>query len=157
MKIVYKIVTALSVILSFTGGAFADNSDYSGTVVSMQIDNPYMEVNGQATEIDPGNGTSPAIINSRTLVPVRAIIEEFGGSVSWDEQTRSVSLGMNGDIVLLTIDSTTAYYNNIQKTLDTAPVINGGRTMLPIRFVAENLGFTVTWNESTSEIIITEE
>jgi len=146
MKRIYKIVTALSVILSFTGGAFADNSDYSGTVVSMQIDNPIMEVNGESAEIDPGNGTSPVIVNSRTLVPIRAIIEEFGGSVNWDEKSRSVSLGMNGDIVLLTIDSTTAYYNNVQKTLDTAPVIIGGRTMLPIRFVAESFDLTVGWD-----------
>lgn len=63
-------------------------------IVSFEIDNPVMCVNGIETEIDEGRGTSPVILNGRTLVPVRAIVEAFGGSVKWDESTRTVSLFM---------------------------------------------------------------
>ena len=48
-------------------------------ILTMQIDNPQMTVNGTEKEIDPGRGTVPVVQNDRTLVPIRAIIEAMGG------------------------------------------------------------------------------
>lgn len=48
-----------------------------------------MTVNGVTREIDPGRGTSPVIVNGRTLLPIRAIIEALGGSVAWDQAAKA--------------------------------------------------------------------
>ena len=61
----------------------------------MKIDSPMMNVNGVEMEIDPGRGTAPLIVNSRTMVPVRAIMEAMGGTVVWDASTDRKSTRLN--------------------------------------------------------------
>jgi len=114
--------------------------------INLQIDNPVMTVSGKNAEIDPGLGTTPVIVNDRTLVPIRAIIETFGGVVSWNAETRTAALQIEDDVIFLTIDSETAYLNDTAHSLDVAPAIINNRTMLPIRFVSENFGFGVSWD-----------
>ena len=125
------------------------------TIITLQIDNPDMTVNGQPNEIDPGRGTTPVIVSDRTLVPVRAIIEAVGGTVEWNQDTQTATLAYNGDVIRLTIDSATAYLNDVANELDVTPAIINDRTMLPIRFIAESFKFTVGWNGSTQTITIT--
>ncbi len=125
------------------------------TEIVLRIGDPMMTVNGTEKEIDPGLGTAPVIINDRTLLPVRAIVEELGGTVGWDGDAREVTLGYNGSEIVLTIDSTAADLNGTVETLDTAPTIINDRTMLPIRFIAEGLGLNVEWNGDAQEVTIT--
>lgn len=96
----------------------------------MRIGDPVMTVNGADAEIDPGRGTAPVIRDDRTLIPVRAVVEAMGGTAEWDAGTESVVLGYEGNTVTLTIGSTTAYYNDEARQLDTAPVIVNDRTLL---------------------------
>lgn len=123
-------------------------------VVSLQIDNPTMQINGKETEIDTGRGTAPVITNGRTLVPIRAIIEAFGGTVSWNDSARMVTLTLDDDVINLTIDSKTAYLNNQKATLDVAPQIINGRTMLPIRFIAEGFNLGVAWEADARRVSV---
>ncbi len=123
-------------------------------VVSLQIDNPMMEINGADAEIDPGRGTKPMIVNGRTLVPIRAIIEAFGGTVGWEESSQSVLLNLEGNTIQLGIGGTTAYLNNKAQTLDVAPAIYNERTMLPIRFVAEGFNLGVAWDDATRTVYV---
>lgn len=123
--------------------------------LSMQIGNPIMTVNGTEMEIDPGRGTVPVVQNGRTLVPIRSIIEAMGGSVAWDEETQTVFLAYNGDIITLAIGNTTAYLNETANSLDTPPVQINNRTMLPIRFIAESYQFGVEWDADNAVIAIT--
>jgi hypothetical protein len=46
------------------------------------------------------------------------------------------------------------YVNGTQLSPDVPPQIINGRTMVPIRFVAEALGTQVTWNETTNSVLI---
>lgn len=129
-------------------------SDAADVVVSLQIDDPVMEVNGVDTEIDVGRGTKPIIIDGRTLVPIRAIIEAFDGVVGWDGMTQTVELTMEDDVITLVIDSKTAYLNNKAHTLDVAPTVINERTMLPIRFIAEGFNLGVAWEGDTQTVTI---
>ena len=125
-------------------------------VLTLQIGNPQMTVNGEAREIDPGRGTVPVLVNdARTLLPVRAVIEAVGGTVEWDENTDTTTLTYRSDVINLTIDSTTAYLNGVAQTLDVAPTTINDRTMLPIRFIAESFKFTVGWDDDTQTVTIT--
>lgn len=124
--------------------------------VTMRIGDPHMTINGTESEIDPGLGTVPVVINDRTLLPVRTLIEAAGGMVAWDSQLQQVTITLHGDTIVLIIGSNTAYWNNVPRTLDTAPTIMNGRTMLPIRFIAESFGFYVDWDDSQQFITITD-
>ncbi len=147
----FILITILCIFMSVFC-AFADSE--GDVVVSLQIDNPFMMVNGIETEIDAGRGTSPLVTNGRTLVPIRAIIEAFGGSVGWDEGTKSVLLTMDNDTIKLVINSNVAYLNNRSETLDAAPAVINGRTMLPIRFIAEGFNLGVAWNGETQTVTL---
>lgn len=136
----------------FPSAAFADN--LPDVVVSLKIDNPIMAVNGVDFEIDSGRGTAPKVINGRTLVPIRAIIEAFGGDVVWDEGSKAVLLTMEEDTIKLVIGSNIAYLNNDEEALDTAPAVINGRTMLPIRFIAEGFNLGVAWDSDTKTVSI---
>lgn len=122
--------------------------------ILLQIDTPTMMVNNAERDIDPGRETAPVIQNGRTLVPIRAIMESFGGTVGWDNDTRTVTLDYRNDTIKLTIDSTLAYINDNPEILDVPPQIIDGRTMLPIRFVAEGFDFDVLWIADYSCIAI---
>ena len=63
-------------------------------VLTLQIGNPMMTVNGTQQEIDPGAGTAPIAQNGRTFLPIRAIIEALGGTVDWDQDTQTVTITM---------------------------------------------------------------
>ena len=94
MKKTYRLIISLFMICCIIApiSVFATDTPTLDVVVSLQIDNPLMEVNGSQTEIDAGRGTTPIVNNGRTLVPIRAIIEAFGGTVSWNNVTRMVTL-----------------------------------------------------------------
>jgi len=124
-------------------------------VISMRIGDQYMMVNGVRQEIDPGRGTVPIIINSRTLLPIRAIVEAMGGTISWDEETRTITLAANGHSVTMWMDRTNIVVDGISMTMDVAPVSINDRTMVPVRFAAENLGCEVAWIADNNEVIIT--
>ena len=123
--------------------------------VILQIDNPVMQIGQEKAEIDPGRGTVPLIQNGRTLVPIRAIIEAFGGTVGWEAQTQTVILAYDNHQIRLVIQSDIAYINDTAHTLEVVPQIIDGRTMLPIRFVAEGFHLDVAWFPECACIAIT--
>ncbi len=151
-KLLMVVIGAICILFICTSVVFADSE--ADVIVSLQIDNPIMDINGVETEIDIGRGTKPIVTNGRTLVPIRAIIEAFGGVVGWEESTQSVLLTMEDDTIKLVINSNIAYFNNNAETLDVEPAVINGRTMLPIRFVAEAFNLGVAWDSSTQTVSI---
>ena len=144
----------LLISFSLLQGILVFSAQEKDVVVSLQINNPIMKVNGINTEIDKGEGTKPVIINGRTLVPVRAIIEAFDGEVRWNGATRTVTLNMENDTIELEIGDSVAYFNDKAYTLDAPPCIINERTMLPIRFIAENFNIAVAWNNDTKTVFL---
>ncbi len=143
--------------------AFGEGADKT---IVLRIGDPMMTVDGEQKEIDPDRGAAPVIINGRTLVPIRAIIEELGGEVSWSEAAQMVSLKIDELELLLTIGDTRATLRELTwgtignvweiKTteLDASPVIIDGRTMIPARFVMESFGYAVVWDGESQTITI---
>lgn len=123
-------------------------------IVILQIDNPYMNSNGDEKEIDPGKGTAPIILNGRTMVPIRAVIEAMGGSVAWDASERKLSIILKSTKMELFIDRKTANINGAAKEIEVAPQIINGRTMVPLRLVTENLGAKVAWDSTARTITL---
>lgn len=101
----------------------------------------------------------PIVLNDRTYVPVRRVLEQMGSRVSWDGEKRTVTVTSpdNIKVVVLTIDSpeisvytfTSVLHADLETVLsDVSPIILNDRTMLPIRIIAENLGAKVSWDEN---------
>ena len=109
-------------------------------IVVMSIGSNEIVVNADTVAID----AAPIVENNRTFVPFRALAEAFGATVAYDEATQAVTAELNGTTVVMTIGSATYTVNGVEKTADVAPFINGSRTMVPVRFVAEAFGITVT-------------
>lgn len=129
---------------------------YSEKSIKLQIDNSIMTVDGKRTMIDSqSHDTVPVIVNDRTLMPVRAVVEAIGGEVSWNGEARETTLKYSGKEIKLTIDSITAYADGAENTLDVAPQIINDRTMLPLRFIAENFGLNVDWDGAGRIVTVT--
>lgn len=99
----------------------------------------------------------PQMINSRTMVPLRAIFEALGAEVFWDGDTRTVTATKDEVIVVATIGNTTMYVDDEVKTMDIAPMIIENRTLVPVRFVAEAFGCEVEWDGDNRIVNITSE
>lgn len=147
-----KIIFTMLLILSLGMLCSACFADENADSITLQIGNPIMTADNEETEIDEGRDTVPVIVEGRTLLPIRAVIETMGGTVDWDNEQQTTVLLYGDNKVELQINSNIAYLNGEEKELDAVPVIINGRTMLPIRFIAESFGFNVDWN-STEQII----
>jgi hypothetical protein len=115
-------------------------------VIVLQINNPRMRVDERVVEIDPGRSTYPIIIKGSTLCPIRAIIEALGGDIAWNGSEQKATLTLKNLKLELWINKKTAKVNGKIKNLSVAPQIINGRTMLPVRFVSEELGCKVDWD-----------
>lgn len=114
----------------------------AGTSVVMTIDSKSILVNNEMDTLD----VAPYVKDSRTYVPLRALAQSFGAEVNWDEKTGEITVDGNGTKVVLEVGKTTYTVNDNEKTMDVAPELDSaaGRTLVPVRFVAEALGYTVT-------------
>ena len=121
------------------------------TEIKLVIDKAEITTNGVAKALD----VPAQIVDSRTLVPLRAIFEALGATVEWDGETRTVTSEMDGTNIKLTIDDKNLYVNGEAKVLDVPAMIIEGRTMVPARAVAEAYGATVAWDGETRTVTIT--
>ena len=151
-KVIFRMFLAFLLVFCIDKHTIA--ATRKDVVVRLQIDNPIMQVNGILSEIDGGNNTAPIVRGGRTLVPTRAIIEAFGGTVDWDNATKTVTLTLEEDFIKLTIDNPVACFNNNVTILDVSPTVINGRTMLPIRFIAESFNLGVGWQNDTRTVYI---
>lgn len=113
-------------------------------VIKLQIGSRIVNVDNEAVIYD----AAPVIRNDRTLVPIRIVTETLGGKVDWNGVTKEVTLNIDGKEIKMTIGKTLEKYG-------VAPVIIDGRTFVPVRFVADELGATVAWDDATKTVTIT--
>jgi len=97
---------------------------------------------------------APVIRAGRVLVPFRALFEAFGATVGWQEATETVTGQLGTTSIALRLNREEAVVNGRTVRLDVAPFVMAGRTLVPLRFVAENLGADVTWDESTYTVTV---
>ncbi len=96
----------------------------------------------------------PQLTDDRTMVPMRAIFEALGATVDWDEDTQTVLATKNTTTISMTIGEPTMIVNYTKKTLDTAPCVISGRTLIPVRAISEELGTTVQWSQKNNMVVI---
>jgi len=100
---------------------------------------------------------APMISNDRTFVPVRFLGNALGvddNNIVWDNSSRTAILKGKNELKL-TIGRKAITVNSQEKAIDVAPmIVDPGRTMLPARYVAEGLGFTVDWDDQNRLVVV---
>jgi len=97
---------------------------------------------------------APFLENNRTWVPLRFISESLGAQVTWNQEQRQAKIQQNGIELTLQIGSLTLWVNGNPGEMDVAPFLRSDRTWVPLRFVAENLNATVSWQQYNQRVII---
>ena len=118
----------------------------------LQVDRSIMWALGQIVEVDPGRETSPQLINNQTMLPIRSVIERFGGTVNYNEVNQSTILSLNGHTLEITVNSSNALHNGTSVQI-TAPQVRNERTLVHIR-VLEYLGLNLKWDPNDESITL---
>lgn len=96
----------------------------------------------------------PINVNGQTLVPIRGVFEALNASIDWLPTDKVAVIQDTGRTLRLTIGDDRANVNGAMVPLSVPAMIYRGRTMVPLRFVAETLGSTVSWDPETQTITI---
>jgi hypothetical protein len=99
--------------------------------------------------------SAPVLVNGVTLVPLRFVGEALGANIGWNGDTRTVTLTTSAKTVILSINSKDAVVGKEPVTMEQPAIIMNDTTMVPLRFVAEQLGQTVTYNNQLQTITLT--
>ena len=97
---------------------------------------------------------TPIIYEGRTLVGARSVFEAAGASVSYDEITRNVNISYGKKNITICPWFSAAIINGEAVSVEVPPIIVDGRTMIPLRFIGESLGFNITYTEETKTVSI---
>lgn len=143
-----------------------DNTFNRNEKVSVTLKNPLLE-NMVVMKLNEAGGfiknkyismdQAAAVINGRTMVPVRFLSEAFGCKVDWNDKTNeaTIAMGVYDKItVKMTIGSNTISVNDENRQIDSPPVIVNGRMLLPARALAEALNKNIMWDDEQKLIII---
>ncbi len=131
--------------------ALQDTAKFFGEI-RLQIGSVILTADGAEREMD----VAPEITNSRTMLPIRFVMEAAGCQVGWDKAARTVILtGIYGEDVRVSVDSNIMTVDGREVEIDTAPYIKDGRTYVPVRAVTEAMNFEVSWDGAEKTITIT--
>ena len=119
--------------------------------ISFNVGSSIVNINGEDVEVE-----KPYIVGvGVTLVPIRVISESFGAEVNWDGETKTVTVVDGDTTIVVTVGSKTATVNGEEKELEEAPELTeNGFTMIPLRFISENLGAEVGYVHETQAITV---
>ena len=98
----------------------------------------------------------PLVIDGHTLIPIRAVSEALGAEVEWLHEEYTASIVKDGIEIEIPVNENTAYVNDEEVELDCSAQILNGRTMVPLRFIAEELNADVQWEQESRTVLITD-
>jgi N-acetylmuramoyl-L-alanine amidase len=120
--------------------------------VAFATESVTITVDGQAVDFD----VQPYIDSqSRTIVPIRFIGEQLDYVFHWDGEAKEVTVNGNGASIKIWIGQKEALVNDKKVAMDTVAVLNEGRAMVPLRFIVENMGADISYDQQTKIVNVT--
>lgn len=152
MKKIISFAAATICSLLVTVNAFAEPIllSYDGKVVEYKGDILSLRINGETVN----SAVKPVVMNDRTLVPARAVFEKMGANVDWLADQQKVLVSLNSFKVELKLNDNTALVNGNPVAMDVPAKLINDSTMIPARFVAEQLNMKVGWKEQEKTVSI---
>ena len=111
---------------------------------------PYVVLNNKILGFD----VPPIIEDGSTLVPMRFLFEQMGADVEWDSETQTATAMLDNKAVTFSIDNVNARINNKSAKMDVPARLVNGKTMVPLRFLSENMGYDVDWDADSRTAIV---
>lgn len=154
-KVFFIILVICLISIYFTGVAGAAESPGAGAELRFIIGQTTYQINGEIRNMD----AAPVIREGRTLLPIRFVAEPLGAAVAWDNMEQKVTITLGDKVIQLWIGKAEALVNGSSVPIDPGnlevrPLILQNRTMLPLRFVSENMGAKVEWREPDRSISV---
>lgn len=150
-KFLFCLITVVTLI-SFCLPASADDGKVE---ISFCVGDDTLIINGNPVKVE-----KPYVVEDKgvTLVPVRVITEAFDAKVDWVDETQTVILTYPDVNIIIQIGNPIAEVNGRAEELLTPPELTeSGYTMVPLRFISENFGADVFWDEATERITVVKE
>jgi len=140
-------------ILFFPSRAVCATLVYDGAPHEYDGPDITLVVNGSEVTNLP---VSPIILNDRVYVPAKEMFESLGATVSWDADNYTVYIGYGEKLIAFQIESLFLNINGVISDIPVPAKIINDKTMIPLRFASESLGFTVDWNPDSKTVNISE-
>lgn len=118
--------------------------------VRLTLDSKTLWINDTPLEMD----IAPSVINNRTIVPISFIVNALQGMVDWDQALHTAYVAHGDTLVEIIIDKPELYVNGEIVAIDTPATLIDGRTMVPLRAVADGLGLEVHYDDANRSITI---
>ena len=156
-KTTQKLLISTMALSLLTGGAvFADEAaiDANPVIVKPQTEADVQtqpELNGAVAD-----GVSAETLNGVSMIPLRAVAEEFGYTVTWKEDDQSITLTKGAVYIRIAIgEDAYALSRRAAQPLGSAPVLKDDCTSyVPLNFVTEILGGYYSENEDGTYKIV---
>lgn len=133
MKFLFVLILSLCIVPSTTNAAKTPEKDIP---ISLQVNGSYIKTDAK-----------PYIVHDTTYVPIRFVSEALGAEdVSWDARTATATIRDNGTVIQLKENQNYAKVNGHKVPMRGSVQLTGGRTFVPVRFIAENLNAAVDWD-----------
>jgi trimeric autotransporter adhesin len=136
--------------ISFTMPSLSSDAGLPVATASMTLGQKTMTVNGTKLPMD----VTPLIKDGTTYVPVRYVMDAFGGTAGWDAATKRIMVLRGSKVLELTLGNKEFLLNGKRQSAEVAPLVLSGRTLVPLRLVSEQLGLTVKWAQETKTVTI---
>lgn len=150
MKKILSLALVIALVVGLFAGVRPASAETNDFFMVLQVGFKQYALNG----LPRTSEVAPEIVNGRTFVPVRLIAETYGATVGWNPTSRTVTIKLGDVQIILTIGSRRAIIGSETKTLEAAPYIKAGRTMVPVRLVSEEFGLSVYYDSQARSISI---
>lgn len=118
----------------------------------------FIEKDGKKTRVDQNMKDGLRVVEGRTCVGVRDLVNAIeGAEVEWDQANKIVDIRYGGKEISYPLNKPVMWDGDKMVTIDVPAQVDPAisRTFLPIRNIAETLGFKVDWNQKTKEVTLT--
>lgn len=146
-KVIIQKVKGITFLIVLICMSFIFNTEASALEEKIYIT---VKVNNNCILLD----ALPYEKDNRIFVPVRFVSEALGAELEWIQEEKKVIIRNENNIIELWQESSDLVVNGEKSLMDTNVEILNDRTMIPVRYAAENLGCTVEWDESTYSVLI---
>lgn len=100
------------------------------------------------------SGVQVANMKGNVMIPIRVVSENLGFKVGWQKASQTVTVENSEKTVRMVVGSHQAELNGAQVDLNLPPVLNGQSTLVPLRFVSEQMGLDVKWDNQTKAVFL---
>lgn len=161
MKRSFVISLIIAILFTLNIDALAKNIYYNNTYHVYEAEPISLYVNNKKITSLP---MDPIILDGRTMVPIREVFEAMGSTVKWHSETNQAEIVNGKNSILVKIGSRNTYFNGNLIKIDSDqpyPMLIGYsqavvKTMVPVRFIAEQLNYNVKWDEDTRSVYISQ-